>query len=155
MNAPPGGPAHPRRWLSAAALFLLVVSCVQRVDPASRYIGTYDCQLTMTETNLPGSKMTQAIVTVEVSMPKADSVLIRQTGVTEVDFLGEISASNKLFLHKQTVAVRTTPSKYAGPMTLTGNGSSDGEKLSLAYTASVGDGKYTFTSQLTGLKRAQ
>lgn len=130
-------------------------ACIPRVDPSSRYVGTYDCQLTMTETNLPGSKMTQAIVTVVVSIPRADSVLIRQTGITEVDFLGEISASNKLFLHKQTVAVRSTPSKYVGPMTLTGSGSADGEKLNLAYTASMGDGRYTFSSQLTGLKRAE
>lgn len=142
-----------RYWLPAVFCGLLG-SCIQRVDPANRYVGTYDCQLTVTETNLPGSKMTQAIVTVVVTMPAADSVLIQQSGITDVDFAGEISASNKLLLRKQDVAVRGTPSKYVGPMTLTGNGSSDGEKLNLAYTATAGDGKYTFSSQLTGLKRA-
>ena len=151
----PGGPLHPRRWLPAAALCLLALACVQRVDPASRYVGTYDCQVTMTETNLPGSKMSQAIGTVVVENRDRDSVSIRQEGLVNLTFTGEITAANKLFVRKQDVEVVTPQSGVTRTMTLTGNGTAVNDKLSLSYTATTGVGKYTFTTQLTGLRRGE
>ncbi len=132
-----------------------LTACMKHVDPVDRYVGTYDCQVNVTETNLPGnrSKASQGIFTVVISRPEGDSLVIVQDGFINLALTAELSPTNRLIIRKQEIEVGNTLTSYVGVMSATGSGSTDGNKISISYTATAGAGKYTFATQLTGTRR--
>lgn len=132
-----------------------LTSCVKHIDPANQYLGTYDCQVSVTESNLPNNrtKASQGIFTVVISRAKGDSLSVAQDGFINLSLTAGLGSGNKLILPLQSVVVANSLSNFSGVMATTGSGSTDGNRLTFSYTATQGAGKYTFAAQLSGIRR--
>ncbi|QJW90651.1 hypothetical protein HNV11_15305 [Spirosoma taeanense] len=120
-------------------------------DPADRYVGTWDCQASVTETGVQSARSFKELPIVNISKLDANNVKITFPDSSSLQMNAEL-VNRKLVIRRQDTYLYAT-GRYNGRVTVLGDGDFNNTKLTLIYTATAGTQSYTRSVQLAGTKR--
>ncbi|RIV20704.1 hypothetical protein DYU11_21985 [Fibrisoma montanum] len=121
---------------------------------AERYEGSWDCQVSITETNIKNPRSFRKISQVDISAIDDNRVLIAFPDSSGLRMEAEIRMGSNLVISRQKVYLYAT-NRYNGEVNVIGQGSNMNNQLSISYTAVDANNEtgYSQSAQMSGTKR--
>ncbi|WP_147368007.1 hypothetical protein [Fibrisoma montanum] len=134
---------------------LFVATCRPKgMTAAERYEGSWDCQVSITETNIKNPRSFRKISQVDISAIDDNRVLIAFPDSSGLRMEAEIRMGSNLVISRQKVYLYAT-NRYNGEVNVIGQGSNMNNQLSISYTAVDANNEtgYSQSAQMSGTKR--
>lgn len=141
-----------RQLFFLLAIGLTTATCrPPTADPADRYVGTWDCQASITETGIGSPRSFKELPVIDITKLDANNVKVMFPDSSSLQMNAEL-VNRKLVIRRQDTYLYAT-GRYNGRVTVLGQGDFNNTSLTLTYTATGSTSTYTRSVQLSGSKR--